>query len=315
MMLRRTRPFRASLACVALAMGAASFGGTLQAGDRRLDGSGTLHWVTVETYQHPFVSFESDALVHHAQASDGALSQNWIPGTDDPYDDRSPRLVIDPVTDRPIVVWVRDEGAGADLYLTRLAGDAWSAPRRLLSTTADESAPGVSVTRDRIHVHWYQDDGSGTEFHRAIFARRNAMLAHGPERIHVEDAPLVSDKGGGPGAPSAPSDLTYEGGIEPGESGRIFIWGIRDEPVPVGYVLGFMPAEDATAPSDLSARELGGRMVLSYRSGSSLFYTIEEDTGWTETRRLELGGEFDAAEARREIERSLMRREFVQGSE
>ena len=104
-------------------------------------------------------------------------------------------------------------------------------------------------------------------------------------------------------------------GVDPadiGGGGKIFIWGIRDEPVPVGYVRGFRPGEGAQ-PVDLQVRSMGGRPVMSYRSGDSLNYSIDEKDGWSETRHMNLSESFGVRAARLEIERSIERRSTETG--
>ena len=291
--------------------------GILQASDRRLDAAGSTHWVTVESYVAPGGAPKIDLLVYHLTEANGTTLEEPIVATQDIYIDYHPSLEIDPVLNVPVIIWARNEGDGADLYISRRAASDWSIPRRILTSAPDESRPSFHITSQYIHLRWDRPTDSQVTYERIVLDRKTLTAISTPEAIESETAgivPLLGNRNDG-AADSMSSDLQYDGGfladIDSGESDQAVVWGIRDEPVPIGYLRRFEIDPGVRSPQDFDIRWMSDRLVFSYSSSEELYYSVHELDGWSETRSIPLDQNFDEETARAEIERSLLARDSV----
>jgi hypothetical protein len=291
--------------------------GVLQANDRRLDAAGSTHWVTVESYVAPGGTQKIDALVYHMTDANGTTFEEPIVATQDMYIDDDASLEIDPVRNVPVIIWTRDEGDGADLFISRRDAGLWSTPRRIFTSAPDESRPSFRITYQYIHLHWDRPADSQVAYDRIVLDRKTLTSIMNPEAIQSETAgivPLIGNRTDG-ATDSLPSDLMYNGGfladIDSGESDQAIVWGIRDEPVPIGYVRRFEIDPDVRSPQSFDIRWMADRLVFSYSSPELLYYSVHEINGWSETRSIPLANRFDEEAARDEIERSLSARDPV----
>ena len=86
------------------------------------------------------------------------------------------------------------------------------------------------------------------------------------------------------------------------DPGRAYIWGVRDEPVPVGYQRTFLlPAEIRVIVSQ-NAGFVGGRLTLWITTNDRLYYTTLSNGRWADMRIIEISPQTSASDARLLIE-------------
>ncbi len=291
--------------------------GFLQADDRRIDAEGSTHWVTVETYASPHGASSIDTLVYHLSEANGTTHEESVIGTQGMFRDDEPSLELDPVLKVPVIIWTRSEGDGADLYISRRSAGGWSMPRRILLGAAEESRPSFAITSQYIHLRWDRPDDSRIAYDRIVLDRKSLTPINSLEEIESDTAglvPVLGDQKDGAND-SLPSDLTYDGGfltdIDSGDSEEAVMWGIRDEPVPIGYLRRFQIDPAVSQPQSFDIRWMADRLVFSYSSSESLYYSVHETSGWSKTRSVPLGNGFDEEAARQEIDRSLLAKDAL----
>lgn len=240
------------------------------------------------------------------QNSKGMATGAWVPGTDDAAIDRDPAIEIDPSTALPVLVWSRNEGSGFDLFFSRYAGGAWASPRPLVRGAGDEVEPEIHFGVGVLHVGWRQVDPAGqSTLWRQSFNSGSLALVYGPEKVPLDDPAPVPPSGGSQPATSAPAhgNIYFRGtipGLNPGDPGRTFVWGVRDEPVPISFRQSFILPSDVTTVSLQGAGFLGGRFTYWFVAGGGdkLYYTGWNGAGWSDMRVVKLGAATTPSDAR-----------------
>ncbi|ANM29198.1 hypothetical protein ABI59_05715 [Acidobacteria bacterium Mor1] len=268
---------------------------------------GEVHSVRSEHFSAPQGEVGT-LLLHRRQLSDGTTIQAAIEGTTDLAVDTHPMLAV--VGERLVLVWSRDEGDGVDLYQAVWQAGSWSAPELLISRSNDTENPTLRHDGRLIHVVWSEsgndDDDDGNRWFRIALNDRNLRIQFGPEELPGgnNEADLVPINGED-GVSTEPSpDLTYMAGeVEaPGsDSGAIFVWGIRDEPIPIDFNRGFHLPDDVRDVQDIRAEWLGGRLTLTFVHARTLYYTAYESGSWSDQKLVLLEGNLSADAARRLI--------------
>ena len=266
---------------------------------------GEVHSVRSEHFSAPQGEVGT-LLLHRRQLGDGTTIQAAIEGTTDLAVDTNPMLAV--VGDRLVLIWSRDEGDGVDLYQSVWQGGAWSGPELLISRSNDTLDPNLRHDGRLLHVVWNEsgNDDHGNRWYRIALNDRTLGIQFGPEELPSGDneADLVPISGED-GVSTEPSpDLTYMAGeIEaPGsDSGAIFVWGIRDEPIPIDFNRGFHLPDDVRDVQDIRAEWLGGRLTLTFVHARTLYYTAFEGGSWSDQKLVLLEGNLSADGARRLI--------------
>jgi hypothetical protein len=247
------------------------------------------------------------ALRYIVQDPDGSSRAEIVPGTDDMEIDHDPSLVLDPITEQPILVWSRNQGGDYEIRLCRRDDTGWRPPIAIASEPGDQVEPQVFARRELIHVVWTtRFAGSGETHHRRSLWRSTLATAVGPEELPRTTATVIPEDGGTDADPaSSTDDLTYFGAaIDRGSSddATIVVWGIRDEPLPITYVRAFAVGHGADGIRDVAAGILGGRLVTWFVAAGAVHYTVREDGRWSDFRLIVLDDETDVPDAIRLVE-------------
>jgi hypothetical protein len=272
-----------------------------QAETRKLAADGTLHTIDVQTVGG---KNSGTALKHTRRGVAGAPVSITIPGTEDAVIDREPALEIDPVSGQLLLVWSRYDGTNYNVFFSRFNGTSWAAAKAVVKTDGDDVEPQVLISNHYVHVGWRQSvPGQLGAFYRASLLSTTLELAYGPERIVTDDLWSVPPEGANtPGVSDpSPSDRIFAGVIYPSntaEPGRCHIWGVRDEPVPIGYREIVTLPPTARGAGSVAAAWLGGRFTISYVCGSKFYYATRSNGVWSPTRSVDLTAPVTAADAR-----------------
>ncbi len=295
---------QALTAALALAIGVAAAIPATGADVACVAASGPVHRVAVEMLASGN-TFGATQLRHTVQNPDGSVESRVVPGTDDVTVEREPALAIDPVTDAPILVWGRNAGSGFELWITRFAGGSWSAPHPIYADGADNSQAEIRVGTAEVQVFWRQDTPGAPRRLRLVLDRDTLAPQLGPE-----DLPGGAPDSSATGTPTA--DLVYYAsdlpGTVPGDPGHLVIWGARDEPVPIVYRQSFSLPSEGLRIRHCTAEWIADRLVLSFVSGSSFYYTSRVGESWTDLRLIALGNGVYESRARLML-RDMVRRE------
>ena len=292
----------------------AGMGGFAHAGHlQKVSGDGVVHRVDVEAASGPAIA-GGTFLRHTLQHADGSKLSQILPGTEDFFVDREPALEIDPVTDHPVVVWSRDQDVGFDIFLSRFDGVEWSMPFPVFQGTGNDVKPEIRITSRRIHIIWRNQTPSVLHLN---LDRETLAPIYGPETLPTEGIDMLSPEGGAEGAeddvsPSPPRDATFFTGeidlLLPGMPPRIFVWGVRDEPVPVGYSQGLLLDPELSPVRSSSAGWVGERFAVWFISPDDGFSYIFRDNGhWTTFRRIMLDEDTRELDAKNQMEEMLLR--------
>jgi len=301
----------------AVILAVASFlGGPVRAGDQiEVAGDGTVHSLSTG---FEFAVGNASPILHVEQSPFGDGITRILPGTDSGVN-LHPSIEIDPVTDLPVAVWTRVEHGDAEISLARFDGTEWTESIAVAPGRGDDVDPELRIGRSLIHVLWRRETAGGdVVLLRASLDRATLSPVLGPEHLPTEGIPLVFPDG----SADAPAELpgpedsfvveeVWDGGA--GSPHVLIVYGIRDEPMPVGYRQGFTLPPEMDDVNDPSAAWIGSRFVLSFVVGNQLVYTILDDGQWSELRRINLDGT-SAAEARGELESMLLRTDPVHES-
>lgn len=266
---------------------------------QRIGSDGTVYRVDVDPWGQGGKS-SGTALRVTRQKAKGGKDQSIIPGTDDAAIDRDPALEIDPSTGKPIVVWARNDATGFNLYVSRF-DTAWSTPQLLVSRDGEDVEPEIRFGARYLHVSWRQDAAGQSTYWRSSFLASTLEPAFGPERIPTEDAVSIPPEGG----PSSGTDPSQGGQYfcasvydpAPGGPDRVYVWGVRDEPVPFNYRESFLLPPEVHTVSSSEAGYLGGRFTMWFTTANKLYYTTFAAGRWADMRLIELTGQLTAADA------------------
>jgi len=301
---------RGTLAALAALTLAAPLCGEVGAVEQQVDAFGTVHRISVDNWQASGKS-GGTALRHTLQLPDGTSTNRWVTGTDDLAVDREPSLDLDPVTQLPLLVWSRNDGAGFEVYLSRFDGSAWSAPMPLALEPGDDVGPAIRADDNLVHVVWTHQSSPGVSSRlRLSLARPSLVPVFGPEILPTA-GPSNASTTGGTGSPPPSGDEKYFASsfaAASGEdSGHIVVHGVRDAPVPVDYVQSFDLPLGLRGFENCRAGWLAGRFVVHFANADRFFYFIWEDTAWSELRAIGLGEGITAADARAQLVKSIRR--------
>jgi hypothetical protein len=231
----------------------------------------------------------------------GGKDLSYVPGTDDTAVERDLALEVDPNTGRPALVWARSDGSGFNIYLSRYDG-TWSTPRLLARLDGDDIQPQIRIDRRYVHISWRQEYLGLVTYWRASFLATTLAPAFGPERVPTDDAGPFSAEDDQSETLSLTSGSVYFCGNvfnKVGEAGRAFIWGVRDEPVPINYRQGFLLPMAVRSVVSSDVAYLGNQFTFWLTTpDSKLFYTTLTAGRWTEFRVIELTSQIPASEAR-----------------
>jgi hypothetical protein len=270
---------------------------------QRIAVNGEVH--RVDALPYPAAGAAATALRDTVQNAKGLSVTAWVPGTDDAAIDRDPAIELDPATGYPVLVWSRNESGGFDLFFSRAGAGGWGQPRLLVHGSGDVLEPEIHFGTGVMHVGWKQADPSGRlSLWRVSVNAATLALIYGPEQVSLDDASPVNPIGGPAPSSSAPTrGAIYFHGTIPGVSGnpgRTYVWGVRDEPVPISFRQSFILPCDGSAVSLQGASFLGGRFTYWFVDGSSgkLFYTVWNGAAWSDMRVVLLSGTTTASDAR-----------------
>ena len=299
----RAKP-AAVLVCVAL--GAAGL--AARADVQRLTGDGAVFRVEVDPFGQGGKP-SGTVLRTTRQRPRGGKETFFVTGTADAIPDKDPALEIDPSTGQPVVVWARGEAGGFNLFVSSFAG-TWAPGRLLIKLDGDDLEPQLRLDH-YLHVAWRQSFGGVSTYWRATFDPTTFALLYGPERIPTYDAAPVPQEGGseldGDIAESDEFFCTSEIGKTMADPSRAQIWGVRDEPVPVGYHRSFViPAEIRSIVAQ-GVGFVGGKLTFWYTTTDKLYYTTLSGGRWAESRVVELSPQTSTADALWMIEQSNRR--------
>lgn len=311
-----TQALRAAAAAAVLLAVASILAGPVLAGDQvEVASDGTVHSVSAG---YELAVGNSNPILYVSQSPSGDSVTRILPGTESGANFQ-PSIAIDPVTDTPVVVWTRVERGDAEIFLSRFEGTDWTAPIAIAPGRGDDVAAELRVGEILVHVLWRRETtGGDTVFLRASLDRASLAPVLGPENLPTEGIPLISPDGGADAPSESPDpedsfvvEEVWDG--DPESPHVLIVYGIRDEPMPVGYRQGFILPPGMNEVNDPSAAWIGSRFVLSFVVGNQLVYTVLDDGVWSELRRINLDG-MSAAEARNELAAMLLRSDAAPGS-
>jgi hypothetical protein len=283
--------------------------GPALAGDQvEIASDGTVHSVSAG---FELAVGNSNPIFYVRQSLLGDSVTRILPGTEDGANFQ-PSIAIDPVTDAPVVVWTRVDRGDAEIYLSRYDGTDWTNPIAVAPGRGDDLAPKLRIGANLLHVLWRRETSGGDVLLlRASLDRASLAPVLGPESLPTTGIPLVSPDGGedAPCESPAPEDSFVVEEVwngDPESPHVLIVYGIRDEPMPVGYRQGFILPPGMDDINDPSAAWIGSRFVLGFVVGNQLVYTILDDGEWSDLRRINLDG-MSAADARTELAAMLLR--------
>jgi len=268
---------------------------------RKLTADGAVHTIEVVTSggKSPVVS-----LRYTRRPVTGAAVTMTVPGTEDAVVDREPAIEIDPVSGQLVLVWSRLDGPNYNVFLSRYNGASWSTARAVVRADGDDVEPQVLISAHYVHVSWRQVLAGQSNFYRASLLSTSLDLAYGPERLVTSDLWPVPAEGAvtaGVSDPPTTSEKIFAGVLYPSngtDPGRFHLWGVRDEPVPIGYRELVSLPPSARGAASIGAGVLGGRFTIWYVAGNRFYYATRTSGAWSSTRSFELTGGLSAPEAR-----------------
>ena len=281
---RRHRLHHAQALILTLLVGTAAWA-TPAPATRKLAADGTIHLIEVKN--------PGPSLRHTRTAVGGSPVTVTIPGTADAVIDREPALEIDPASGQLVLVWSRYDVNNFNVYISRFNGTTWSTPVAVLKAAGDDVEPQVRISAHYVHVSWRQIlDGQST-FYRESLLSTTLEPAYGPEPIRTTDLWPIPTEGSLTSSVPDPSpsdeifsDVTFSPNSP--DPGRCHIWGVRDEPVPIGYrECLYLPAQ-ARSATYVQAGFLGGQFTVSYVVGTKFHYATRVNGAWSPTRSLDL---------------------------
>lgn len=301
---------RAFLGAAALVV--ATVSGTALAGDlQMITADGTVHRIVVSSWTAPG-GIAGTTVRHQIQGATGAKQTITVPGTDDAAVERSPALAIDRVDGSLVLVWVREEAGSTHLRIARWVKGAWTASTVLDGPRAGSGSPNLWVGTNWIHVSWSEPAGQGQTFWRAVHAKDGFTRVYGPE-LMTTDVPLV------PASAAEATGVTMPEGLDafftytsPGptttDPGRMYVWGIRDEPVPIGYAEGTEISTLGADTRDSGVRTFRSSLTLWYHTGDRFFYRTRSSGVWGALRIVALDAQTTPEAARLQVDEMLRRR-------
>ncbi|HJQ99973.1 MAG TPA: hypothetical protein VJ826_16800 [Candidatus Polarisedimenticolaceae bacterium] len=268
---------------------------------KKLTADGTLHTIEVVTTsgRTPTVF-----LRHTRRPATGGPVAVTVPGTEDAVIDREPAIEIDPVSGQLVLVWSRFDGTDYNVFVSRYNGTSWSAPKPVVRAAGDDVEPQVLISDHYVHVGWRQVLAGQSNFYRESLLSTSLDPAYGPERLVTSDLWPVPAEGAmtaGVSDPPTTTERIFSGVLYPSNTtdpGRFHLWGVRDEPVPIGYreIVNLPP--QARGASSTGCGVLGGRFTIWYVAGSRFYYATRCSGVWSPTRSVDLTAGVSASDAR-----------------
>ncbi len=280
-----------------------------------VDSTGTVHSVAVDTWDN-LNKTGGTVLIHTRQLRDGSKNSQSVPGTDDFALELDPFIDIDPVADMPVLVWARSEGNGTILQISRFGDTGWSPPVTVWSGPGNNLEPEIDVRPQMVHLVWMNDSGSFPRRYRLSLDRTSLEPVFGPEQLPINDPDIIPPEGqsadfGGSAAPTPDPGLSYFSSIlpsqVPGNSGALFTWGIRDEPVPVVYFEALQIPAGIQQVRERKSEWISGRFVTWFSAGSSFYYTTLRNGYWDDLRIIAMDENMPRAKALRMLEDQIRR--------
>ncbi len=278
---------------------------------------GTVHRIDVEA-NSSIRSTGGTVLRHTRQRPEGGTEIAYVTGTDDAALDRQPAIEIDLVTGTPVLVWTRSEGTSQDVVMSRYDDGTWLPFVRVTKCMGDRTSPQLRIGRQLTHVLYRQEDGALPSFYRVSFDRATLERVYGPELLPSDGMNYVPPEGE-PSPNSAPppaDDLFFSveaPGGQPGEPGRILVWGVRDEPVPIDYRQGFLLPSSAKNVLRLEGGWIACRFALWFATAERFYYTSRVENRWHEDRIVELSYGTSTSDARLQLEDMIRRTDSCSG--
>lgn len=306
----RTVLRRSSIAAAIVAAAAGlSFGADLQ----MIHSDGTVHRIGISPWTVP--SGPSGTLIRHQiQDPTGAKRSLTVPGTDDTAFERSPVIGLDAADGTLVVAWIREADGVSVVRIARWTKEGWEAPVTLDGPSAGAGNPRLTVGASWIHVAWTEPSGGHALTPlRAVYRKGDFVRVYGPELLPT-DGPIVGEDGAtGIGDPPTSEGLkAFFGfvlpGSNPNDPGTLHVWGIRDEPVPIGYHQGMLLPVNGSDVRDLGAKNVGCTLLLWLQTFDRLIYRTYGGTGWDDFRVVNLDFQTSPEAARFQLEEMLRRR-------
>lgn len=279
---------------------------------QKIGADGTVHRVSLEPVDAAHAL--SGTLVRHkVQAADGQESSQIVPGTDDGAIESSPLLAIDPADGSMVLAWLRQEGGRSEVRMTRWRKDSWEEPIAPAGPSTRVEDFRVTVGNGWINLVWTESSSTGRSAWRGVYRTGDFRLEYGPESLPTDTVDTGSaspDPSGGDPRPDIVHRFValHLPASKPGEAGSIHLWGIRDEPVPIGYHEGHELGRDQDDVRDLGARWIGGKLTYWFHDGGRFQYRSRQEGLWGAFQLVELDSETCADAARLQMEEMLRRR-------
>lgn len=308
------------LPIIALAVFIIGVGSATLADDAVMTTDGAVHSVTYERWQHSNLS-SGTVLVHRIQFPDGNVLEQNVPGTDDYAPDINPVLDVDPVTDQPVLVWSRNEGSGFGMYLARFEETGWTAPALIHGEDDYDLEIQLRIRQNLIQVYWEKDRYPDVHIRRRLaIDRRDLQPVFGPEDLPINDSGVGAVPATGEEHPDSTVDPTGDmayfasnvPSLDPSNPVLIVVWGVRDDPVVVGYIQTFdLPAGVQNAQK-VHTDWIADHFMVWFTYGGDLYYTFQNEGTWSDFRLLEMEDGMTTAQAIDIIEQMLEREEQTQ---
>lgn len=275
---------------------------------QKIGADGVVHRVDVESVMVD--KFFYTQLRYTRTRPDGVREASVVPGTEDLAWEREPAIEIAPLTGNVIFIWVRNDGTGFQLYVTRLEGTAWFPTRRLIPVAGDARRPQIRIANNLLHVSWRQDNGPLQIPYRASFDRVTLEAVFGPEQVPLDPAPPPTG-GVDPASIDPPwSNKYFAGpvsGLYPGDPGRIVVWGVRDEPVPIDYVHYRQLPEGVFGVIQAEASFIANKFVLWFYTSDRFYYAVRSNQRWGDLRIVDLSGATTVSDAKLQVREMVLR--------
>ena len=265
---------------VALAAGAA-----MAAPAQQIDARGTLHRVEAVWSGKPAMPLLRHILVR----ADGTTAASVIPETDDLFVDTDPALAVDPSRGTLVLAWSRDIGDGYAVYVSRYGGSTWSSPVRVMDDpSGGEIEPQIQITPSLVHVVAH----NGPAYKRICLDPVSLQPVYGPEPLWNGGAGITPGVDAPTHTPTESHVFFTSTVLRPSETdpGRVVIWGVRDEPVPIDYLEALVLPLETAEGNRTAATPIEGSLTVTVNSGTRVWYTVFQNGAWSESASLALDG-------------------------
>jgi hypothetical protein len=295
-----SKPLLRSLLFLALGCAAVP---ALAAPAQQIDTGGDLHRVEAVWLGKPSMP----VLRHTLVLADGSSSESVVPGTEDLFLDVDPVLAVDPLRRTVILAWSRDTGGGFAVYVSRFSAAGWSTPVQVLDDPAgSEVEPQIQVTSSLVHVVAH----NGPAYRRVSLDPTSLNVVFGPEPLSNGGAGITPGVDAPTATPTGDQVFFNSTVIRSSETdpGRVVIWGVRDEPVPIDYVEALLLPLDAVDGDPASALPIEGSLTLTVTTATRIWYTLFQDGSWRESAAVTLDTDITLNDVRTMLADMIRRR-------